>query len=576
MLHFCSVNCIRLGLAQINATVGALRDNADKIVSFSRQAETRGASIVLFPELALSGYPPEDLILKTHFLDDCLEEAERLAVRLPPEMIILFGAPRRDAIGIHNSACLCVAHHIAGWYDKMELPNYGVFDEKRLFQSGTRPGVFRLGAGENTCSAAIQICEDSWLSDAMPLQSLRGRGLHVVLNLSASPYHTGKLAQREAVLGRAAREVGAPLAYCNLIGGQDELVFDGGSMVIAPDGRILARAKRFEEDLLTYDLCVSPRNVAVDTGGLEAWSLPPARQVSPTAAPSRIEVHLEPVAEVYSALALGLRDYMNKNGFQKAVVGLSGGIDSALVAAIAVDALGSDRVAGVTMPSRFSSSETRGDAEKLARSLGIEFHTLPIQKLFEMSLAELEPLWSGQPADLTEENLQARLRGLLLMALSNKFGWLVLSTGNKSELATGYCTLYGDMVGGFAILKDVLKTRVFELSRWRNAQNEIPVIPVSILERPPTAELRENQKDSDSLPPYSILDAILERTVEQDHSFEQVVSEGFDADTVRRTLRMVDAAEYKRRQGAPGVKITERAFGRDRRVPITNLYREST
>lgn len=409
------------------------------------------------------------------------------------------------------------------------------------------------------------------------MRSLSGQALHLLLNLSASPFHAGKLAEREAILGAASEAVGAPLAYCNLIGGQDELVFDGGSMVIAPDGRVLARARRFEEDLLLCDLDLRPPGIRSDAGERTWETLPEPRLAgSGGSGPSRLEPELDRLEEVYSALALGLRDYMNKNGFRKAVVGLSGGIDSALVAAVAVDALGADRVAGVTMPSRFSSPETRGDAETMARNLGIEFHTLPIQTLFETALAELDPLWAGSPADLAAENLQARLRGLLLMALSNQFGWLVLATGNKSELATGYCTLYGDMVGGFAVLKDVLKTRVFELSRWRNARGAGPVIPQSILDRPPSAELKENQKDSDSLPPYPVLDEILERIVERDLSFEDVIAEGFDADTVRRTLRMVDAAEYKRRQGAPGVKITPRAFGRDRRIPMTNQYREST
>jgi NAD+ synthase (glutamine-hydrolysing) len=344
-------------------------------------------------------------------------------------------------------------------------------------------------------------------------------------------------------------------------------------MLIAPDGKVLARARRFEEDLLVCDL--EPRRTEPRTGAawtLGAWPAPaePRSAVAP-----RTESAMDPSEEVYAALVLGLRDYMDKNGFRKAVVGLSGGVDSALVATIAADALGADRVAGVTMPSRFSSSETRNDAEATARILGLEFHTLPIQKLFETARAELAPVWGGEPAGLAQENLQARLRGLLLMALSNQFGWLVLSTGNKSELATGYCTLYGDMVGGFALLKDVLKTRVYELCRWRNARDGRPVIPQSVLDRPPTAELRENQKDSDSLPPYPILDAILERIVENNASYEDVVARGFDPETVRRTIRLVDAAEYKRRQGAPGVKITPRAFGRDRRVPMTNRYRET-
>lgn len=564
---------LRIGLAQINATVGALRDNAERILRFARRAEAEGVALLVFPEMALSGYPPEDLVLKRHFLDDCLEEAGRLAGQLPPKLLVLFGAPRREAGVARNSACFCTGGRMVGWYDKMELPNYGVFDEKRLFEPGTRPGIFGLGAGPAACEVAVQICEDAWHLGAPALRALDGLAPGLCLNLSASPYHAGKLAEREQVLRAAAGAIGAPLAYCNLVGGQDELVFDGGSMFVGPDGKILARARRFEEDLLVFDL--EPRRAKSRPGGARTLGDWPAPAEPPGSVAPRTESPLDPPEEIYEALVLGLRDYMDKNGFRKAVVGLSGGVDSALVAAIAADALGADRVAGVTMPSRFSSSETRGDAEATARILGLEFHTLPIQKLFETALAELAPVWGKQPAGLSEENLQARLRGLLLMALSNQFGWLVLSTGNKSELATGYCTLYGDMVGGFALLKDVLKTRVYELCRWRNARDGRPVIPQSVLDRPPTAELRENQKDSDSLPPYPVLDAILERVVERDASFEDVVAEGFDAETVRRTLRMVDAAEYKRRQGAPGVKITPRAFGRDRRVPITNRYRET-
>jgi NAD+ synthase (glutamine-hydrolysing) len=553
--------------------VGALRGNAERMLDFARRAEAEGVAVLVFPEMTLSGYPPEDLVLKRHFLDDCLEEAGWLAERLPRGLVTLFGAPRRDSGVARNSACLCTEGRIAGWYDKMELPNYGVFDEKRLFEPGTRPGLFRMGDGPNACAVAVQICEDSWHLQAPAMRSLDGLKPSLCLNLSASPYHAGKLVEREKVLGAAAGAIGAPLAYCNLVGGQDELVFDGGSMLIAPDGKVLARARRFEEDLLVCDL--EPRRTEPRTGAawtLGAWTAPaePRKTVDP-----RIEPALDPSEEVYAALVLGLRDYMDKNGFRKAVVGLSGGVDSALVATIAADALGADRVAGVTMPSRFSSSETRNDAEATARILGLEFHTLPIQKLFDTARAELAPVWGEQPAGLAQENLQARLRGLLLMALSNQFGWLVLSTGNKSELATGYCTLYGDMVGGFALLKDVLKTRVYELCRWRNARDGRPVIPQSVLDRPPTAELRENQKDSDSLPPYPILDAILERIVENNASYEDVVTRGFDPETVRRTIRLVDAAEYKRRQGAPGVKITPRAFGRDRRVPMTNRYRET-
>ncbi|MDZ4198592.1 MAG: NAD+ synthase, partial [Kiritimatiellia bacterium] len=556
----------------MNATVGALRANGDRILDFARRADAAGAGLVLFPEMALPGYPPEDLALKPHFLEDCEAEAERIAGLLPSSLITLFGSTHRDPSGTRNAAILCAGGKIAGWYSKLELPNYGVFDEKRIFQPGTDPGLLRLGSAADGFSAAIQICEDSWIRESPALRHLAGFKPACLLNLSASPYHAGKLLQREQILAAAAATVRAPMIYCNLVGGQDELVFDGGSMVLAPDGRILARARRFEEDLLLVDLPITTSPAPEATDGVRVWSLPAPKPGALPCRPRR-EADLEPCAEIYSALTLGLRDYMDKNGFRKALVALSGGIDSALVASIAADAIGPDRVVGITLPSRFSSAETRGDAQRLADALGIEFHFLSIQRLFDTALDDLSPLFAGKSPDLTEENLQARLRGLLVMALSNKFGWLVLATGNKSELATGYCTLYGDMVGGFAVLKDVFKMRVFELSRWRNAQGDKPVIPVSILDRPPSAELRDNQKDSDSLPPYDVLDAILERAIEQDRSVEQIVADGFDPATVRRTLRMVDAAEYKRRQGAPGVKITTRAFGRDRRIPMTNQYR---
>jgi NAD+ synthase (glutamine-hydrolysing) len=405
---------------------------------------------------------------------------------------------------------------------------------------------------------------------------MRGGTLDLLVNLSASPYHRGKALQRQSILRRAAAAVDAPVLYCNLVGGQDELVFDGTSLAVAPDGTLLARAKAFEEDLLFVEVPMRLRGDEASHPECETvtvdWS--PAT-VTPPPVP-RFEPLPDEAAEVYAALVLGLKDYVNKNGFRRCVVALSGGIDSAIVATIAVDALGPDRVAGVTMPSRFSSAETRGDAEMLAHNLGIEFHSIPIEGFFGAFLKDLDPVWTGRPPDITEENLQARIRGVTIMALSNKFGWLVLSTGNKSEIATGYCTLYGDMAGGYALIKDVPKTLVFDLARWRNTQGPAPVIPPSTIERPPSAELRPDQRDTDSLPPYDVLDPILERYVEQDQSFDRIVAGGFDPAIVRRVIRLVDTSEYKRRQGAPGVKITPRSFGRDRRMPITNLYRERT
>ena len=536
-----------IALAQIDAVVGALDANAERITRAAHAAADAGAEVVVFPELALSGYPPEDLVLKRHFVEDARAAVEALASRLPPAALAIVGTPWPGTDRCHNAAVAIHGGRIVAVYRKMLLPNYGVFDEKRLFEPGTEPGLvefdgWRLG---------LHICEDSWFPAAAPCTSLRAARVDGVLNLSASPYHRGKRAQREEVLGAAARACGAPLLYCNLVGGQDELVFDGASMAFAADGRLVARGRSFAEDTVRVEL----------PAGAEA-------------AAQSVEPAPEGPAEVYAALALGLRDYVEKNGFKKVVVAVSGGIDSALVATIAVDALGRDRVCAVTMPSQYSSGETLGDAHLLARNLGIELFEVPIRGLHEAYLADLSKLWPGRGPDTTEENLQARIRGNLIMALSNKFGWLVVTTGNKSEIATGYCTLYGDMAGGFALIKDVPKTLVWELSRWRNTQAGRELIPASTIERPPTAELRPGQKDTDSLPPYEVLDAILERYVERDQGLAEIVAAGLDAATVQRVLRLVDLNEYKRRQGAPGVKITPKAFGRDRRLPITNQYRE--
>lgn len=559
-------------LGQINVTVGALMPNAEKILRVAGAARAAGARLIVFPEMSLAGYPPEDLVLKPHFLEDCRVEIARLAAGLPPDALVIVGAPHRDPESVrpHNAAYVFHQGFVRGIARKILLPNYGVFDEKRVFVEGARPSVIRAGP----FAVGIHICEDSWIPDGRPCRAMAGGHVDVLVNLSASPYHRGKAEQREGFIRRAASAVGTPVLYCNLVGGQDELVFDGASFAMARDGAILARAKSFEEDLLFVEVPMLLRGdeavfsecdeIVVD------WS--PASTEPPPA--PRLEPLPDDAEEVYAALQLGLRDYVDKNGFRRCVVAISGGIDSALVAAIAVDALGPERVVGVTMPSRYSSVETRLDAERLASALGIEFHAIPIEGMTTAFLDELNPVWPGRAPDITEENLQARARGVTIMALSNKFGWLVLSTGNKSEIATGYSTLYGDMCGGFALIKDVPKTLVFELARWRNQRGGPPPIPPSTIERPPSAELRPNQLDSDSLPPYEVLDPILERYVEQDQSFSQIVAGGFEPDAVRRAIRLVDASEYKRRQGAPGVKITPRAFGRDRRMPITNLYRE--
>ena len=579
---------IVIALIQANITVGALIPNVQKIVRMACDAGKAGASIIVFPELALSGYPPEDLILKKHFLKDCGILLDRVAREVPQDRIVIAGTPRLVGENAFNAAAIFHGGKIAAFYHKIALPNYGVFDEKRVFVPGDKALVLEVGPAR----IGIHICEDSWMLDETPCASLKPLELDAVINLSASPYHRGKLSQRESVLGKTAAFLKCPLFYCNLVGGQDELVFDGASFAIGPDEKLLARAKQFAEDILYVRIPIrgakglapfktdllAPHIVKFPilgkTSGKSSkdWknSVPPSPVLRRTSEPA-----LDDLAEVYSALKLGLRDYVDKNGFSKVVVALSGGIDSAIVATLAVDALGGKRVEGITMPSQFSSKETLDDAVLIARNLGIECTTVPIQRLHETYLGELAHLWQGRPADTTEENLQARIRGNIVMALSNKFGWLVLTTGNKSELATGYCTLYGDMVGGFAVIKDVPKTLVFELARWRNRQDAAPVIPPSTIERPPTAELRPNQKDTDSLPPYEILDPILERYIERDWGLDEIVADGFDPAVVKRVARMVDRNEYKRRQGAPGIKITPKAFGRDRRMPITNLYGEN-
>ena len=540
---------LRIALAQINPTVGALAENAEKIRAYAVRAAEAGAGVVVFPELAVSGYPPEDLILKDHFVDDCMGEVERILPALPPGVMCLIGSPwddtpeREPPARAYNAAVVACDGGILGVYRKMLLPNYGVFDEQRVFAAGERPLVVRAGGRR----ISVQICEDSWCLDQGPCAAFAGGAPELIVNLSASPYHRGKLRSRREALGRAARHGDCPLVYCNLVGGQDELVFDGASLVLDASGGLVARAGQFEEDLLVVDL--------------------------PLGSP-RCEPMLPDLEEVYRALSLGLRDYVDKNRFEKVVIALSGGVDSALVGVLAVDALGRERVVGLTMPSPYSSAATLGDARRLAEQLGIPLHEVPIRELFDGYRGALAETFAGRAPDTAEENLQARIRGNLIMAYSNKFGWLVLTTGNKSEVAVGYCTLYGDMVGGFAVLKDVPKTLVWELCRWRNARSERPVIPPTTIDRPPSAELRPDQRDTDSLPPYPVLDPILERYVEQDASVDEIAAAGFDRAMVERVARLVDGSEYKRRQSAPGVKITPKAFGRDRRLPITNAYRD--
>ncbi len=530
---------VRVALAQLDTVVGDITANADGVISAIARAAAVGADLVVTPELALTGYPPEDLLAKAHFVEDNRACLERVVAATADCAALVGFVDRSDGV-LRNAAALCAHGQVGAVYHKRLLPNYGVFDEERYFEPGTST-VVREIAGT---AVAPTICEDIWMSGVAAEAAHAGAAL--VVNLSASPFHAGKGQDREAMLAARARENGVWLAYCNLVGGQDELVFDGRSVVFSPDGRVVARSTAFVEDLLVVDI--------------------PAAGGPPAVAPPVVGVE-----EVYGALRLGLADYVRKNGFSDVVVGLSGGIDSALTAAIAVDALGPQHVHGVTMPSRYSSAGSVADSRALAHNLGIDLHELSIEPAFSAMLETLGPVFEGRAADVSEENLQARVRGTLLMAFSNKFGWLVLATGNKSELSVGYSTLYGDMVGGFAPLKDVFKTRVYELARWRN--REVEVIPASTIVKPPSAELRPDQTDQDTLPPYEVLDAILAAYVEGDLSREQIAAAGHDARTVDRVCRMVDAAEYKRRQGPMGIRVTPKAFGKDRRMPVTNRYR---
>ncbi|MCX5752194.1 MAG: NAD+ synthase [Candidatus Krumholzibacteria bacterium] len=572
---------IRIALAQINPTVGDFAGNVRAVRRMTAEAKKRGAEIVAFPELVLCGYPPEDLLLKPQFLKDC-SRALRAVAREAKGIAMLVGAPEppsRTGARPYNACHIIFEGKIAATYRKLNLPNYGVFDEKRYFEPGENALVVNFGG----VPVGISICEDVWVDDGPTASQVLLGGASIIVNISASPYHRRKGREREKLMQKRARENGCWLCYVNLVGAQDELVFDGCSVIAAPDGRTVARGKAFDEDLLVADVDPSDfrpgkarlpspfvgvhrRVEIVDLAPL------PALRRKIRAVPRRA-AHPDPVEEVYRALVLGTRDYVNKNGFAKVVLGMSGGIDSALVAAISADALGADRVVGVTMPSAYTSRETLRDARAVCGNIGMEILEIPITGIYESYLASTRAAFGGRPPDVTEENIQARARGNVLMALSNKFGWLVLTTGNKSELAVGYCTLYGDMAGGFAVIKDVPKTLVYPLCRYRNSLGRSPVVPASILRRRPTAELRPGQFDQDTLPPYPVLDRIIELYVEHDLGFDDIVARGLDAALVRKTIRMIDASEYKRRQGAPGIKITPKAFGRDRRLPITNRYR---
>ena len=572
---------LRVGMAQLNTTVGDFAGNKRKILSAIKEARSLGVDILALPELATCGYPPEDLLFKPKFiaenqrsLEKIVEASQGLAV------VVGFVDGKED---IYNAAAVIYDGQIVGIYHKIYLPNYGVFDENRYFRAGGQCPVYTIGGIE----VGVNICEDIWYQEG-PATAQSGAGAEVFITISASPYHFGKVDQREKMIASRAVENLAIFAHTNLVGGQDELVFDGNSIVVDQTGRLLARGRQFEEDLIVADLDIDSvwrtrqenpgwkKNLPPPGGewpaSRVAVSKAPLSQKKPALSPREVEKQGAP-GEVYQALVLGTGDYVRKNGFEKVLIGLSGGLDSSLVAAIAVDALGKSNVVGVAMPSRYSSPASLADAELLAKNLGIKLLTIPIEEVFKAYLETLAGAFKGTEPNVAEENIQARIRGNLLMALSNKFGWLVLATGNKSEMAAGYTTLYGDMAGGFAVIKDVPKTLVYELAGYRNRLADAELIPAAIFDKPPSAELRPGQKDIDSLPSYELLDPVLTAYVEEDKSVEQIIASGHNEKVVRRAARLVDASEYKRRQAPPGVKITPRAFGRDRRLPITNRFR---
>ena len=568
---------LRIALAQLNPKVGDLDGNVAKIVAAYDQAEAAGCDIVAFTELAITGYPPEDLVLKSGFVADNLEALAKVAAHTGRcAAVVGYVAADRD---IYNAAAMCANGDVLGTYRKRLLPNYAVFDEARYFTPGGASDPYELYVIGGV-KVGISICEDVW-SPTGPLAEQAAGGAELNININGSPYHFDKASDRERMLATRAADASCALVYVNQVCGQDELVFDGGSMVFDADGRLVARAAQFVEELLITDVHIEPvyRKRLLDPRGRRTEVEMPlvhvsegslGREITPLVA--RIAPKLAPTAELYEALVLGTGDYVRKNGFTDVVIGLSGGIDSTIVACIAVDALGADHVHGVSMPSRYSSDGSRTDAADLAQALGIDFRTIAIEPAFSAYLDMTSESFTGKPADLTEENLQSRVRGTTLMALSNKFGWMVLTTGNKSELAVGYFTLYGDSVGGYGVIKDVLKTRVYDLCRYYNERAGREIISESVITKPPSAELRPDQRDDQSLPAYEVLDPILELYVEEDRTASEIIELGHDEAMVRRITRLVDVMEYKRRQCPPGVRVSVKAFGKDRRLPITNGY----
>jgi len=572
---------LRIGMAQINTTVGDLQGNTEKILAYIEQAKSVEVDLVTFPEMAITGYPPEDLLLMPQFIDSNLECLQKIVKSCKGLCAVVGFVDKKD--DIYNAAAIIHDGELSGVYHKMYLPNYGVFDEKRYFQEGKNITVFCLGE----TVIGVNICEDIWYpGDPIATQTVVGDA-KLIINISCSPYHAEKGSGRKRMLATRAVDNIAIVAFNNLVGGQDELIFDGGSMILDQKGELVCEGKQFEEDFIVADLDLEavfrqrlydPRlrkeklAVSVQQNLINRIKMKEISHKKDISLPERALKTFSRTEEIYSALILGVSDYIKKNGFQKTVIGLSGGIDSSLVAAVAVDALGSENVIGISMPSDYTSKESQEDAEVLASNLDIRFITIPITEAVENYEKMLASVFKGFSKNVTEENLQARIRGNIVMALSNKFGWLVLTTGNKSETSVGYCTLYGDMAGGFAVIKDVPKTLVYELCEYRNTKGK-EVIPKRVITKPPSAELRPDQKDTDSLPPYSVLDPILKAYVEDNMSINEIVNMGFDQKTVKEITNMVDANEYKRRQSPPGIKITSRALGKDRRLPISNRFR---
>lgn len=570
------MSVVRIAMCQINTIVGDLKGNVAAICAAYDEAVAAGADVALFPELSVTGYPAEDLLIRRGFLEDNVEALQLVAAHTTSCVAVVGyaddeeGADYVGGVRSANAAAICANGVVVGRYLKQRLPNYGPFDEARHFDVGTADQALYEIAGVRV---GVSICEDIWYPDGPPVQQAL-RGAQLVVNINASPYHEGKVAQREAMLHERVRAAGCPLVYVNLVGGQDELIFDGGSMAFDAEGQLVARAPLFESGVWVTDIDVADRNIPV-TLPVVTISAETRRTTAPSVVPSGVADIPDGDAETWSALVLGLSDYVHKNGFNDVVIGLSGGIDSTMVAVLAVDALGAEHVHGVSMPSRYSSEHSRTDAQDLAERLGIDFRTIAIEGVFSSFLEGLEPSFAGSAPNVAEENLQARVRGTLLMALSNKFGWLLLATGNKSEAAVGYCTLYGDTNGAVSVIKDVYKTRVYDLARWRNEHGAGgPVFSASVLDKPPSAELRPDQRDDQSLPPYDVLDEILRGYVDHDRTVEDLLADGLDPTLVRDIARLVDINEFKRRQVPFGLRITPKAFGRDRRMPITNKYRE--